>query len=102
MFVHRKNSTNQRIEPCQFCGYPISQRHHALPFHIFGENECVLRLCANCHELYHVIEKSYLSPTTHENKLLESFVCVFGTDDVRIKKAAHFIAAAINIAKGER
>lgn len=44
-----------RLIPCSCCGYPISQRHHLLQVHEYGENNHTKQLCANCHELYHLI-----------------------------------------------
>lgn len=90
-----------RLTACQFCDYPISQRHHALPFSVYGENSCTLQLCSNCHELYHIVETCYLNPTKRSKALLASFTKTFGEDDIRFKKATHFIAAAINLANGE-
>ena len=101
----KRARNNNRTEPCQFCRYPISQRHHALPFSIYGENLCTLQLFANCHELYHIIQKFYLNRLSKDatNKedfdLLGAFIDEYGSDDVRIKKATHFISGAINIAQ---
>lgn len=98
--MHRKKVTSvDRTHSCQFCGYPLSQRHHALPFHTYGENECTLYLCANCHELYHIVERVFVSHSASAAKLLDAFIAVYGKDDTRLKKAYHFIAGAINIAK---
>lgn len=47
---------HERTVPCLCCNYPITQRHHLLPFAIYGENGMTVQLCANCHELYHLIE----------------------------------------------
>lgn len=92
---------NERLTKCQFCEYPISQRHHALPISVYGENACTLQLCANCHELYHIIERSFLFKSKSSKRILDVFVQTYGEDDIRYKKACHFIAAAVNIARGE-
>jgi len=52
----RKTKLSERLMPCQCCGYPISQRHHLFNVAAFGENTYVRYLCANCHELFHIID----------------------------------------------
>lgn len=96
--MRKKNK--RRTEPCQFCGYPISQIHHALPFHIYGENLCTLNLCANCHELYHIVERTYLNPDSSSRKLVKAFTMKYGSEDNRIKMVYHFMAAALNLVNG--
>lgn len=55
--TRRKAPTlEQRLTPCQCCGFPLSQRHHILPFSTHGDGLCV-SLCANCHEVLHVIHR---------------------------------------------
>lgn len=90
-------SLGERITPCEFCGYPLSQRHHALPISLCGENGCTLQLCANCHEIYHIVERVYLYKSERSQKLLDAFIQVYGFDDIRLQKTHHFIAAAINV-----
>lgn len=97
----RSIKRGERLTKCQFCDYPFSQRHHALPISVYGENNCTLQLCANCHELYHIVERAFLFKSKSSAKLLESFFLSYGKDDIRYKKACHFIAAAVNIARGE-
>ena len=55
--MKRKRNT-ERATPCEICNYPISQRHHLMPICEYGENEYCLNLCANCHELYHIIDNA--------------------------------------------
>lgn len=56
----RKHPTiADRRKPCEWCNHPLSQRHHLLPFKTYGENHMILHLCANCHEIYHVMESWY-------------------------------------------
>lgn len=103
MMVKRKAvSINKRTEPCQFCGYPLSQRHHALPVHIYGENVFTLQLCANCHELYHIVQAVFLKATKRNQCLLQAFIEVYGNEDIRLKKCYHFISSAIDIAKEQQ
>ncbi len=50
---------DERLHPCEFCGYPVSQGHHPFKRSRYGNNMIVVRLCANCHELYHLVEKGF-------------------------------------------
>ena len=52
----RKTKLSERLMPCQCCGYPISQRHHLFNVAAFGEHTYVRYLCANYHELFHIID----------------------------------------------
>jgi hypothetical protein len=47
--------------PCQICSFPLSDRHHLLPFskfgNVFDDNDAAFAfLCPNCHRIYHVID----------------------------------------------
>lgn len=55
----RKARLKERLVPCECCGYPISQRHHILPVAEYGESDWTVQLCANCHELLHIIEVAW-------------------------------------------
>lgn len=48
------SSAEERLMPCEICNHPLSAKHHLLQFHEYGENAKTMRLCANCHDLYHV------------------------------------------------
>lgn len=51
----RKPTLKERLTPCVVCEYPISHRHHLSDMVHFGENDDTVQLCANCHELYHIM-----------------------------------------------
>ena len=54
----RKKSTfKERLQPCEACGYPLSHKHHLLSVAEFGENNSAVRLCPNCHEMFHIVER---------------------------------------------
>lgn len=55
----RQSTQSERLTPCQCCGWPISERHHLLEVARYGESNHTARLCANCHELYHIIYAAY-------------------------------------------
>src|SRR5260370_28987544 len=54
--TRRQSYTTERCTPCRECGYPISERHHIQRVNEHGESESTVQLCANCHELYHLVE----------------------------------------------
>lgn len=56
----RSTRLDERLTPCQACGYVLSQRHHLLPVARYKENEHTAYLCANCHEAYHALERGWL------------------------------------------
>ncbi len=45
----------ERSTPCENCGFPLSHRHHVLPFAKYGESNLTFQLCPNCHYIYHLI-----------------------------------------------
>jgi hypothetical protein len=54
----RATRRDERTTPCECCGYPISQRHHLYKVANYGENKFTIQLCANCHELFHLVYNS--------------------------------------------
>lgn len=51
----RRATVKERLTPCSACGYPVSHRHHLWSLEAHGENAVTIQLCANCHELYHLL-----------------------------------------------
>ncbi|MGQ9910050.1 MAG: hypothetical protein ACUVS2_14575 [Candidatus Flexifilum sp.] len=51
----RRATVKERLTPCSACGYPVSHRHHLWTLEAHGENAVTIQLCANCHELYHLL-----------------------------------------------
>ncbi|MCS7072234.1 MAG: hypothetical protein NZM00_12060 [Anaerolinea sp.] len=51
----RRATVKERLTPCSACGYPVSHRHHLWTVEAHGENAVTIQLCANCHELYHLL-----------------------------------------------
>jgi phosphatidylserine/phosphatidylglycerophosphate/cardiolipin synthase-like enzyme len=51
-----------RAVPCIACNHPISEKHHIQPQAIYGShnwNNRTVRLCANCHEIVHLILETW-------------------------------------------
>lgn len=76
-----------RTTPCEWCGFPLSQRHHFLPVAIYGENDITAQLCANCHEIYHVVERGLRKQSKTNTIKLGLLIRTFGQDDSRILNA---------------
>ncbi len=66
----RRPTFNERIKPCAACGYPASHRHHLWDLATHGENEVTVQLCANCHELLHIIYNALAKESDYSRKLL--------------------------------
>lgn len=94
----RRITLEERMMPCECCGHPLSQLHHQLPIEYYQDNDKTRHLCANCHELFHLMERAWedLRNTskvmTYNRKLYAHVVAQIGIDDPRIKK----IQAMIN------
>src|SRR5574343_1387335 len=43
---------------CSVCNYPYSELHHMAERHIYNDNEYTVRLCPNCHSLFHMIKNA--------------------------------------------
>lgn len=88
--MRRTTRLQERLTPCQCCNYPISERHHLLEYAEFGETRYTRQLCANCHELFHIIDKAFTdfeqsdNPDTRAVALLDAIGRTWGKDDSRI------------------
>ena len=98
-FARKASTLKERVQPCEACGYPISHKHHLLSVAEFGENNTAVRLCPNCHELYHIvarIEAAWARGTRNakaeilRNRLGEVF-----WDDARIN-AVYFVHGLVD------
>jgi ribosomal protein L37E len=65
----RRASYRERTISCSACGYPASQRHHLWDIATHGENRVTLQLCANCHELLHLIYNALVKDSEHSRRL---------------------------------
>lgn len=98
----KKVSIHNRLTPCFCCGYPISQRHHLLHFAEWGDLFGTIQLCANCHELYHLIFEVFQEAgkgntrTGRSAVLINQLTRLWGTDDKRIQYLANIAEAALD------
>lgn len=85
----------QRLKPCEFCQYPISETHHPYKVSMFGRNKHTIQLCANCHEFYHLVEQ-YLDGSKSAEKTINHMLRFsFNGDDEHfvklIRRCFHYI-----------
>ncbi|HUN09533.1 MAG TPA: hypothetical protein PLQ56_23210 [Aggregatilineales bacterium] len=66
----RRPTDAERLTPCTACGYPTSHRHHLWDIATHGENAVTVQLCANCHELHHLMYNTLARDSAYSRKLL--------------------------------
>lgn len=87
----KRVSTAHRCTPCQWCNFPLSQKHHFLPVHIYGENDVTVQICANCHDIYHVVDRAVHKQTKNNMMRLGVLIERFGKEDFRIKTSFRWV-----------
>ncbi len=65
----RRPTDRERLTPCSACGYPASHRHHLWDIATHGENQVTVQLCANCHELHHLMYNTLARGSAYSQKL---------------------------------
>jgi len=65
----RRPTYSERVTPCTACGYPSSHRHHLWDIAMHGENKVTIQLCANCHELHHLIYNALVKTSNYSRDL---------------------------------
>ena len=66
----RRPTLDERLTACSACGYPVSHRHHLWDVANHGENQVTVQLCANCHELHHLIYNALVRDSAYSRKLV--------------------------------
>jgi ribosomal protein L37E len=66
----RRPTYRERLQACSACGYPSSHRHHLWELAMHGENQVTIQLCANCHELQHLMYNALVKDSEHSRKLV--------------------------------
>jgi ribosomal protein L37E len=66
----RRPTYRERITACAACGYPASHRHHIYDVATHGEHAQTVQLCANCHELQHLIYNALVNESDYSRKLV--------------------------------
>ena len=94
----RKRATKkERLTPCGVCGWPLSQRHHLLHVADYGENDETVQLCANCHEIYHLMYNSYVLRS--KGLLLGHVLLKLGLGDKRVRELYRLVEYAKELDK---
>ena len=70
MMRRRRATDLERMTPCSACGYPSSHRHHLWDIATHGENQVTVQLCANCHELHHLMYNTLARGSDYSRKLV--------------------------------
>jgi hypothetical protein len=70
MMRRRRATDLERMTPCSACGYPASHRHHLWDIATHGENQVTVQLCANCHELHHLMYNTLARGSAYSQKLV--------------------------------
>jgi len=66
----RRPTRKERMTACAACGYPSSHRHHLWDFATHGENRVTIQLCANCHELHHLMYNALVKGSDYSRDIL--------------------------------
>jgi ribosomal protein L37E len=66
----RRPTYQERITPCSACGYPSSHRHHLWDLATHGENKVTVQLCANCHELHHLMYNALVKKSEYSRRIV--------------------------------
>jgi hypothetical protein len=66
----RRPTYKERVSPCSACGYPASHRHHLWDVAMHGENKVTIQLCANCHELHHLMYNALVKNSDYSRNLV--------------------------------
>ncbi len=66
----RRPTYRERTTPCVACGYPVSHRHHVYDLATHGEHTQTVQLCANCHELQHLLYNALINESDYSQKLV--------------------------------
>lgn len=67
----RRPTYEERISACSACGYPSSHRHHLWDIATHGENAVTIQLCANCHEMHHLMYNALVRESEYSRKIVE-------------------------------
>jgi len=91
----RRPTHEERIMPCMACGYPVSHRHHLWDIATHGENRVTLRICGNCHELYHLIYNTLAKDSEYSRKLALHILFSLKVSPFAVQKIVGWCKAAM-------
>lgn len=82
----RPPTIEERLRPCEGCNFPLSHRHHVLPFSEHGEHPLVHSLCAACHDTIHLMLSVHYKATDYNKKVWEGVQKALGIQNERLNK----------------
>jgi hypothetical protein len=82
----RRPTSRERLTPCSACGYPVSHRHHLWDVAAHGENKVTVQLCANCHELHHLLYNTLARESAHSRQLVQRILNAPQTDQQAVQR----------------
>ena len=91
------NSVLTRMTPCEFCGFPLSDKHHMLGFAEHGENLHILFLCPNHHALLHLGISAIIFKKKRATEVYEAFCNSVGKNSEIIKKIEDLVYATAEL-----
>src|SRR5438552_1530941 len=92
--TRRATTRDERLTPCECCGFPLSHRHHMLDVASHGENDCTAQLCGTCHDLFHVMENSYSFGNRKARRLVDELVLLLGRKNQRLQRVQSLVMEA--------
>ena len=97
--MRKKTTLKERLTACSICDHPISQRHHLLEVSRYDENDYTYQLCANCHEIYHLLEtiQSYPDKTINSKIIIRHLETKM--DDSILIRLKNLVQQVINTKK---
>ena len=91
----RRPTFKERLTACSACGYPTSHRHHLWDVAMHGENKVTIQLCANCHELHHLMYNALVRDSEHSRKLVLNVMFSFKVASETVKLVLEWCRATI-------
>ena len=91
----RRPTYKERVSACSACGYPASHRHHLWDVANHGENNVTIPLCANCHELHHLLYNALARDSEYSRKLLQHMLFSFRIAPDAVEKLLGWCRATI-------
>lgn len=75
---------NDRLAPCACCKFPLTQEHHLLQRKDWGDNTATIRLCATCHELFHLLYRCYVDDSEGSKLMAGQLILKLGPGNERV------------------
>lgn len=91
----RRPTYQERTTACAACGYPASHRHHVYDVATHGESERTVALCANCHELQHLMYNALVNGSEYSRKLVNHIMYSERVDPAAVELVLEYCRATI-------